>query len=1091
MPNKLHFYTKYSKQKIKITAKPFASGGEGAIYAIASPRSYSHFVAKIYYPEKRTAEREEKMHYLIQHPPIEFKRGMHPSIGWVEDVIYKDNQFIGIIIQRIKGKKLTKLTLNKLPRRADKAWKRFAFGQPDAIKLRLHTCFNLAVVIRQIHAQERYVIVDLKPDNVLMQSNGLLALVDMDSVEVVEDGKAIFSAPVATPEYTPPEYYQDKERAPIEETWDRFSFGVIFYQLLFGLHPFAAACKPPYDHLVSLNDKIQHRFYVHNNQKKNLFKVIPPPHQRFYECPLELQQLFQACFEAGGINPKMRPTASDWCEVLADLLNLPFPKQPKLNPPPSDLYFSPTQYTKDKNFIYPSLKIAIPNIKNIDTSKKITLNVDSKMVDQLLKDSYQEHIRHDRVSFGTYLLLISIIIITIVQLLPLPLFVGMSFILLAFTYFLFDSPEKVINSIGKKILSNNSFELLGIKPSESIESEKVQFTQKLVHQLIQREKAMLKEQSNAIEKVYYGIDLKDLDFIQRYFKRQKDLNQRVSAFNALVTDAEKAITIAREKELTGYKEYIQQFEEQLQQDTRYQNYTFKSYRKFRGDLEKSIKIQKNNLENIKHNTLHIKQVHEKQLRTLQEATEQQIDMHQKQQETIAQFALKKYTDAIKTSDDLAQGYKQFSGATKKLKKRLKQEKKKVYTNYIKELQSIAKQLEFNSVEELKEQFLFIDSLPKRQQLNGLQNKLQKTFDTLLQEVMNLKLESSHVQSIVDLLQQKIPIINAPGLFTKPKDLKELSDNMEHIHQIIDLEMEQLTLKIQDFDLDTSSENYSVDLAYWIKDCKNLIDNILFNLKNHTKIQKQFYGDPVVFRLYLNYAKKSDQIKAKHQELEEIYQKKMERLEETYKDAIAYNKNKQQIEAKNNELILAKKTALEQQKERAIAVFKKEQAKKLSKQLQQLQLVQAKELGLQEKNIVKKRAKIKQLIADKTTDLSYLDDDYQAFVQQTDKVRTTAEKVYSSHRTLVDTQAKTIEQLIQQTLKEYPKVESLLKEQQSIYNSLIQKETLYKDTLNHIKQLQEEKIRLDSLLEWQENYDSKLYIKDLLLNKIEQFDKKKY
>jgi len=199
MSNKLHFYTKYSKEKIKIADKPFASGGEGAIYTIASPRSYNHLVAKIYYPEKRTPEREAKMQYLMQHPPITFREEQDPSIGWVQDLIYKDKRFIGILLIKIEGKKLTKLTLFKLPRRANKAWQRFSFKQPDALKLRLRTCFNLAVVIHQIHESGQYVLVDLKPDNVLMQPNGLLAVVDMDSVEVIENGKAIFSAPVVTP----------------------------------------------------------------------------------------------------------------------------------------------------------------------------------------------------------------------------------------------------------------------------------------------------------------------------------------------------------------------------------------------------------------------------------------------------------------------------------------------------------------------------------------------------------------------------------------------------------------------------------------------------------------------------------------------------------------------------------------------------------------------------------------------------------------------------------------------------------------------------------------------------------------------------
>ncbi|NET97590.1 hypothetical protein, partial [Okeania sp. SIO1H2] len=106
----------------------------------------------------------------------------------------------------------------------------------------------------------------------------------------------------------------------------------------------------------------------------------------------------------------------------------------------------------------------------------------------------------------------------------------------------------------------------------------------------------------------------------------------------------------------------------------------------------------------------------------------------------------------------------------------------------------------------------------------------------------------------------------------------------------------------------------------------------------------------------------------------------------------------------------------------------------------------------EERFAKKQLKIKQLITQKTTDLEYLENDFQAFVQQTDQIRATAEKVYRAHTVLADSQVNAIQQLIQQTLKEYAKAEALLNEHQSIYNLLDRQETIYQETLHDVKQL---------------------------------------
>ncbi|WP_052594468.1 hypothetical protein [Aureispira sp. CCB-QB1] len=311
------YLLKESRTVIELAAKPFAGGGEGGLYKIVAPTAYQNYVAKLYHPHKRSQQREEKTQYLIENPPIGLSE--NDAIVWIKDALYTQSyQFVGFVMPFAKGQKLELLCLGKLPKHLGKQWQRFSFNAPDSLQYRLRICFNLAAAIYQMHATEHYVLVDMKPENILIQPNGLLAIVDTDSVEVVEEEVAIFPAPVATPEYTPPEFYSNAHRKneTVSESWDRFGLAVIFYKLLCGIHPFAASANPPYDHLVSLHEKIEHGLFVHRTINRAVFSVVPPPHQQFYTIDSNLQELFIQCFEEGHENPEARPTADEWCSAF-------------------------------------------------------------------------------------------------------------------------------------------------------------------------------------------------------------------------------------------------------------------------------------------------------------------------------------------------------------------------------------------------------------------------------------------------------------------------------------------------------------------------------------------------------------------------------------------------------------------------------------------------------------------------------------------------------------------------------------------------------------------------------------------------------
>lgn len=315
------YHIKSTQETIQLAAKPFASGGEGALHQITAPQQWQHCVAKIIYPHKRTTQKEAKLYYLLAHPPQLDHQESDAPIIWVQQLLHdQDGQFVGFLMPRATGEKLEILTAPKLPKHLGPEWERLRLGNLQALRLRLKICYNIAVAVHLLHATNRYVLVDLKPDNILIKSNGQVSIVDTDSVEIIEGEKTLFAATVATPEYTPSEYYRGTQpgKARIDTSWDNFSLAIIFYRLLFGIHPFAATAGAPYEQLTSLGDKIQAGLFVHNASHQDQFPVIPPPHQLFHQQDPSLQALFKQAFIQGHEQPQARPLAATWAKVIAE-----------------------------------------------------------------------------------------------------------------------------------------------------------------------------------------------------------------------------------------------------------------------------------------------------------------------------------------------------------------------------------------------------------------------------------------------------------------------------------------------------------------------------------------------------------------------------------------------------------------------------------------------------------------------------------------------------------------------------------------------------------------------------------------------------
>jgi len=326
------YYIKSLDQAVLLEKTPFAAGGEGQLFYVVQPSSFRPFIAKLFHPHKRTSERAQKVAYLIKNPPRFTQGETQPLIVWPKYQLHdEDDNFVGYLMPKVSGKKLELLCAPTMPKNLNADWQHLQRDEDASLRLRLKVCYNLAIAIQTLHQTNQYILVDLKPDNILIQPNGLLSLVDIDSIEILEEGKTLFPAAVATPEYTPPEYYRGVKpgKQSVGTSWDSFSLAVIFYRLLFGVHPYAATAKAPYNQSNALGEKIKAGLFVHRPSLQEQFEVVPPPHKRFLSIDKKLQQLFFQTFDQGNAQPEKRPAAEDWAKVLGNhpllLTNRPLP----------------------------------------------------------------------------------------------------------------------------------------------------------------------------------------------------------------------------------------------------------------------------------------------------------------------------------------------------------------------------------------------------------------------------------------------------------------------------------------------------------------------------------------------------------------------------------------------------------------------------------------------------------------------------------------------------------------------------------------------------------------------------------------------
>lgn len=358
-----------SGTNIIVEDKSFASGGEGAIHKIVTP-TYKDYCVKLYTPKYCTKEREKKILYMVQNLPTQLQSENY-TICWAKEAMYDThNQFVGFMMPLAYSDsiQLYELCMLKAKKGLPAVWQnKYDRTNVKGLQARLKLCVNIASAIHSIHSLQKYTLVDMKPQNMLITHDGKISIIDLDSIQIAESKQVLFSAQVATPEYVPTEGNKlNPSQDYIPETWDRFSLAVIFYEIIFGIHPYTATFKFPYQNCDTVPSKIEKGLFVHGTHNAHI-QVLPPPHKNFELLPYNIKKLFLLAFEEGNKNPSLRPMAENWGKTLfeeigKDVVALPTktfkPTIKEVNKPVEEGYY--TENKRGNGIYIPPTKTNLP-----------------------------------------------------------------------------------------------------------------------------------------------------------------------------------------------------------------------------------------------------------------------------------------------------------------------------------------------------------------------------------------------------------------------------------------------------------------------------------------------------------------------------------------------------------------------------------------------------------------------------------------------------------------------------------------------------------------------------------------------------------
>ena len=282
--------------------KELGSGGEGIVYEIDKP----NLVCKIYRRDKLSRHKEEKINLLISNPLKD------PLIAYPLDrVTFKNNQFVGYIMNKVTGKNISTFFFLKLSARDYESW-----NKADLVKL----CLSVLSSIKSIHTHN-LLLGDINGGSFLVKSPEEAYLVDVDSVQVEK-----YPCPVGRPEFTPPELLGNKTYREFFRTFQNEYYTVailLFRIMMLGL--LHTQVKKDTDDLKELKSTLMHsninqgpfEFYLEEFKTKRTQADLH--HALWSQLPGYIKSAFYNTFHTDGTYSKIgtRLSIDDWYQLFS------------------------------------------------------------------------------------------------------------------------------------------------------------------------------------------------------------------------------------------------------------------------------------------------------------------------------------------------------------------------------------------------------------------------------------------------------------------------------------------------------------------------------------------------------------------------------------------------------------------------------------------------------------------------------------------------------------------------------------------------------------------------------------------------------
>ncbi|NCJ07521.1 hypothetical protein GS597_13585 [Synechococcales cyanobacterium C] len=282
-----------------------ATSGEGEVWRTQHP----HLLAKIYHHP--SPERIRKLTVMVNHPPKDPNAHInHISFAWPKSLILNaQGQPVGFLMPTIQGS--VDLLEVYSPLRRNRSVPGFNW-------LYLHvTAMNLASIVWAIH-EAGYVLGDMKPQNILVNTCALPAIIDTDSFQVRDpETQALYPCLVGSESFTPVELMgKDLDRTPQTPQQDYFRLGVLIHLLLFCDHPYKGQWIGKGESPTP-NELLRRGYWPYAANSL----IQPGP----LTIPLNIvhpsvQRCFQRCFNQGHAAPELRPTAQAWRRALQEAI---------------------------------------------------------------------------------------------------------------------------------------------------------------------------------------------------------------------------------------------------------------------------------------------------------------------------------------------------------------------------------------------------------------------------------------------------------------------------------------------------------------------------------------------------------------------------------------------------------------------------------------------------------------------------------------------------------------------------------------------------------------------------------------------------